>query len=119
MKYLLTQTKDGYFEYPVPENVKKYKENIWLFRDGRQIFLLGGEEHIFKRRACVTISPGREALLQVHGLKSRFYIKGMQLFAKGGNTAMNNPLFFPFSSFGSSIKNLSSDGRLRSLGERL
>ncbi len=82
MKYLLTQTKDGYFEYPVPENVKKYKENIWLFRDGRQIFLLGGEEHIFKRRACVTISPGREALLQVHGLKSRFYIKEMQLFAE-------------------------------------
>ena len=103
MEYLLMQTRDGYLEYPVFGRTKeytqghtvihapygagglcptKYEKDIWQIRDGRQVFWLCGERRLFARKACVTISEGTEALLQIPGLKSRFYIRGMQMCAE-------------------------------------
>lgn len=82
MEYLLTQTRDGYFEYPVFGRTKEYEKNIWQIRDGMQVFCLCGERRLFTRKACVTISEGTEALLRIPGLKSRFYIRGMQMSAE-------------------------------------
>ncbi len=103
MEYLLMQTRDGYLEYPVFGRTKeytqghtvihapygagglcptKYEKDIWQIRDGRQVFWLCGERRLFARKACVTISEGTEALLRIPGLKSRFYIRGMQMCAE-------------------------------------
>lgn len=87
MKYLLTQTRNGYVEVPVQERDTEYEENMWQLREGRQVFLLGAEEHLFIRKTCVTISAGKEASLKVHDLQSRFYIKEMHIFAEVGEEA--------------------------------
>ena len=40
------------------------------------------EKHLYGRGKNVTISSGTEAVLCIPGLKSRFYIRGMEIFSE-------------------------------------
>ncbi len=82
MKYLLIRDQDVYKEYPISEIEKDFEENIWLYRDGKQIFYLGEEIHLFERGENVTISSGREAMIRISEMKSCLYIRGMQVFTE-------------------------------------
>ena len=85
MRYLLVQTEDGYCEYPVTEDKEYLKENEWQIHEGKRIFCLGGERYIFERGENVAVSSGEEAVLRIHGLKSRLYIRRMQVFIEAAD----------------------------------
>lgn len=60
MRYLLTGAGNGYEEESVS----------WLYE----------ERHLYGRGENIAISSGEEAVLWIAGMKSRFYIRGMQIF---------------------------------------
>lgn len=83
MRYLLTQTKGGYWERPVPEDTADAGFGFaheWK-ADGRtRVFYLDSETHIFERAEEFTISSGQEADIRIPEMRSRFYIQRMQVF---------------------------------------
>ncbi len=82
MKYTLLQTEDGYLEFPVSEKEKGLPENIWQDKEGKKIFLLGEERHIYDRQEEIRISSGVEAQIRVSGIKARLYLAGDTLLVE-------------------------------------
>lgn len=80
MRYLLTETGDGYCEVPLKEDGYRYQENIWQPKDRELVFCLSGERHLFWRDENLSVASGEEAVLRIPALKSRFYIRGMRVF---------------------------------------
>lgn len=80
MKYMLIQTGNGYQEIPAAEQEERMPENTWQERDGKRVFLLGEEQHMFDREKEIRISAGREAEIQVKGTSARLYLLGDELF---------------------------------------
>lgn len=79
MKYILTETTGGYTEIPTAGQKEELKENEWQDMNGRSVFLLGEEVHIFDRPEELRISAGNEAELRVEGTPARLYLKGDEL----------------------------------------
>lgn len=80
MKYLLIQTQDGYWEKPVPDGGRYERESLWREKNGKTVFYLDEEMHIFDRGRDVAISAEAAADLIIPALKSRLYIRGMQVY---------------------------------------
>ena len=66
MKYILTETTGGYTEIPTAGQKEELKENEWQDMNGRSVFLLGEEVHIFDRPEELRISAGNEEIGRAH-----------------------------------------------------
>lgn len=80
MRYLLVQTQDGYWERPVKDDRWDDCGSLWRIKDGKEVFYLDGETHVFDRGEDVTVSSGPEADILIPVLESRLYIRNMQVF---------------------------------------
>ncbi len=87
MKYILTECEKGYVELPAAESDQTLKEGVWQQTDGKNLFLLGEEFHIFDRPEEMTVSRGEEADLRIPGTDTRLYLKGDQLFIERSGEA--------------------------------
>ena len=79
MKYILTETTGGYTEIPAAGQKEELKENEWQDMNGRSVFLLGEEVHIFDRPEELRISAGNEAEIRMEGTPARLYLKGDEM----------------------------------------
>lgn len=97
MRYLLIQSRNGYREYPITETEHTREEGEadgwqrsggeegWKVRGDERVFYLNDERHMFGHRENISISSGEEAVIQIPALKSRIYLRGMQLFFDTGS----------------------------------
>ena len=49
MRYLLIESENTYWEFPVIEQKKEIRENVWQEIEGKNSFLLSDESHFFDR----------------------------------------------------------------------
>ena len=87
MKYILTEITGGYTEIPASGQEEGLKENVWQEIDGRSVFLLGDEVHIFDRPEELRISSGNEAEIRVNGTAARLYLQGDELLLEPNGEA--------------------------------
>ena len=75
MRYLLIESENTYWEFPVIEQKKEIRENVWQEIEGKNSFLLSDESHFFDRSLDITISSGEEADIRIDSLQVRLYIQ--------------------------------------------
>lgn len=75
MRYLLIEWENTYWEFPVIEQKKEIRENVWQEIEGKNSFLLSDESHFFDRSSDITISSGEEADIRIDSLQVRLYIQ--------------------------------------------
>lgn len=80
MKYLLMESGNVYWEFPVIEQSKEICENVWQEIDGKSEFLLSDESHFFDRPTEIAISSGKEADIRIDGLQVRLYIQENHIY---------------------------------------
>lgn len=76
MRYLLIESENIYWEFPVVEQNKEIRENVWQEIEGKDGFILSDENHFFDRPAEISISSDEEADIRIVGLQVRLYIQG-------------------------------------------
>ena len=75
MRYLLVESENTYWEFPVIEQKKEIRENVWQEIEGKNSFLLSDESHFFDKSSDITISSGEEADIRIDSLQVRLYIQ--------------------------------------------
>ncbi len=80
MKYLLTQDKTSYQEYPITEkdDIAQLKSNIWINKGGRNILLLDEKEHTYERNRDIFISES-DGDIRIEGCAAQILVQQTQL----------------------------------------
>lgn len=80
MRYLLVESENTYWEFPVIEQKKEIRENVWQEIEGKNSFLLSDESHFFDRSSHITISSDEEADIRIDGLQVKIYIQEQSVY---------------------------------------
>ena len=80
MRYLLVESENTYWEFPVIEQKKEIRENVWQEIEGKNSFILSDESHFFDRSSDITISSDEEADIRIDGLQVKIYIQEQSVY---------------------------------------
>lgn len=65
MRYLLVESENTYWEFPVIEQKKEIRENVWQEIEGKNSFLLSDESHFLINLQILLFRPAKKQISEL------------------------------------------------------
>lgn len=69
MRYLLVESENTYWEFPVIEQKKEIRENVWQEIEGKNSFLLSDESHFLIDLHILLFHPMKKQISELMDFK--------------------------------------------------